>query len=903
MRCDFAVEQLGEARYRLTCRRCGTEHIHVAPSLRAMCSVIDISVSKGPGDFLHDAILKWVGEGPTRECSCKDRINKMNAWGPAGCREHLQEIGDWLVEEAGKRGWWKYAVIVPGSRYFIDQMIFGAIEAAEREQAKHPAAKQPQMPTVSLREQQKKALRTNWIKMAVKRGPIHGAIILKRKGLYTDEVLREIGWIQDGEAAAKDPLIPSYTPTRAAIPGKVDVVYPLGNGSKWNDGELRYSLRSLEKNFPDLGRVFIVGHKPSWLVGVEHIPMADVHKHNKDANIIDKVLAACRNGLSDKFLFMSDDQILLQPTAFADMRPYHYGDLRHKKESFWGNKWKQRLRATKDVLEKAGHTTLHYDSHVPTPYGREAFIKAVTKFPYRDGGGFTINTLACNAAGGNDGHPMGDLKKTLESPVEDADQIRRDLEGKTFLGYNDAGLTDGLKAVLAEMFGARSRYEMTIWPTAENTANIGQKLDDADLLRRIYLVGSENLSIFGGWYQGAYCLQQSPEEAAEFLTLAKSYVHHPRLLEVGSATGGFARLIDDELSCQSIRIVDNNIHPQHQWRRFRIPHLAGEYIGNAADSSSWLQDQNEKYDLIVIDTDHIYDHEKRHVEVMMPFLENGGLLVLHDSISCASDVGRLVLELKTGLFNDLEYIAEIGKKFGIAVFRKHGIQPLHECIDPQATLLYHFCPHLDRPHVIDFHIRCLARYLPQFTKVRMNIVKGEGFADPDILIDKLMPHIRTKDVEFFKTPNTPDGEVTPFFSKLLPSIGPDENVCYAHSKGAMLSGLPGGLAWAEVMYAHTMNNSRAVCAMLKDYTCFGSFKRIKQHRGAQWHYAGTYFWFKNVQQFDGWQSHISNRYAVEQWLGRFVPEQQAFDNGSFRWLHGLCHNRFGLLDKYTTLPW
>jgi hypothetical protein len=60
----------------------------------------------------------------------------------------------------------------------------------------------------------------------------------------------------------------------------IDVVYPLGTGSVWQDNELRYSLRSLEKNFPDLGRVYVVGHKPDWLGNVEHIPFGDSQSPN-----------------------------------------------------------------------------------------------------------------------------------------------------------------------------------------------------------------------------------------------------------------------------------------------------------------------------------------------------------------------------------------------------------------------------------------------------------------------------------------------------------------------------------------------------------------------------------------------------------------------------------------------
>lgn len=92
----------------------------------------------GPGDYLHLAIFRWVGEGPTRKCGCKDRIQRMNTNGPQWCREHLDDIVGWMEAEAKKRGWWRYAVAVPGSRYFIKRMVLGAIKKAETN------ARQPQ---------------------------------------------------------------------------------------------------------------------------------------------------------------------------------------------------------------------------------------------------------------------------------------------------------------------------------------------------------------------------------------------------------------------------------------------------------------------------------------------------------------------------------------------------------------------------------------------------------------------------------------------------------------------------------------------------------------------------------------------------------------------------------------
>jgi len=244
----------------------------------------------------------------------------------------------------------------------------------------------------------------------------------------------------------------------------IDVVYPLGTGSKWGDNELRYSLRSLEKNFPDLGRVFIVGHKPPWLKTGDrliHIPMPDKHKHNKDANLIDKVLAACEAGVSERFVFCSDDQLFLQPIRFAEMaKPLHGGNLQTKPEKFWGDgSWKKRLKATRDVLQERGFSVFHYDTHCPTPYHREAFVKVAKSFDYAPPPGYTINTLYVNAAG-MEGEPVNGRKLTLEKANNDAADIRNRMKRRMFLGYSNAGLTVALKQVLKEMFSEKSRFEM-----------------------------------------------------------------------------------------------------------------------------------------------------------------------------------------------------------------------------------------------------------------------------------------------------------------------------------------------------------------------------------------------------------------------------------------------------------
>lgn len=239
----------------------------------------------------------------------------------------------------------------------------------------------------------------------------------------------------------------------------IDVVYTLGPGSRWNNGELRYSMRALKKNFSELGRVFVVGYRPKWLSDAAiHIDVADIHKHNKDANIIDKVVAACRAGVSDQFIRSSDDELILIPSNASDIKPYHGGTLRGRPASFWSNVWKKRLRATSEMLSDRGFECLHFDIHIPNLYDREAFLRAAESTPYRETP-FTINTMYFNQAGVVDPPRLAGQKVTFESAVYDTHKIRKRIAGKRFLGYNDRGLTGSLKQVLQEMFPEPSPFE------------------------------------------------------------------------------------------------------------------------------------------------------------------------------------------------------------------------------------------------------------------------------------------------------------------------------------------------------------------------------------------------------------------------------------------------------------
>ena len=58
---------------------------------------------------------------------------------------------------------------------------------------------------------------------------------------------------------------------------KVDIIIPLGNGSKSNNDELKILLRSLEKNGRNFRNIIVVtAEPPPWLCNVKVISMARI---------------------------------------------------------------------------------------------------------------------------------------------------------------------------------------------------------------------------------------------------------------------------------------------------------------------------------------------------------------------------------------------------------------------------------------------------------------------------------------------------------------------------------------------------------------------------------------------------------------------------------------------------
>lgn len=188
--------------------------------------------------------------------------------------------------------------------------------------------------------------------------------------------------------------------------------------------------------------------------------------------------------------------------------------------------------------------------------------------------------------------------------------------------------------------------------------------------------GSDNISVFAGRFEGGVHCQQVPDEFAEFIAavlgsgaIIKNY------LEIGVAAGGTTYVLNHYFHPEKIVLVDDNRHikaplrPEILWDVERK-----EIIGHSGDARvlAEVAALGLKYDLIVIDGDHTYPGVKADADNYLPYLNEGGLVMFHDSVLPDWGIMAVVAELKGA--KDMEFVGEYKSSMraplGIALFKK-----------------------------------------------------------------------------------------------------------------------------------------------------------------------------------------------------------------------------------------
>lgn len=238
----------------------------------------------------------------------------------------------------------------------------------------------------------------------------------------------------------------------------MDIVIPLGSKCGWGEyEELRYALRSAQQYVPDLRRVYVIGCKPNWLDPACHIGHPDPYKHNKDANLIQKVARACLiPGISKEFIRMSDDQLFLAP-----WKPHRYylEELGPASFNRQPAKWYRRLRNTYKALQHLDGKIRNFDAHVPAIVNRDNFIQITSRYDYGYAPGMCINTLYMNHFGPG-GEKLPEKARMGVATNVSRSWLDNTAEHALFANYIDKGLSLIFKNWLSDQFPIPSKFEV-----------------------------------------------------------------------------------------------------------------------------------------------------------------------------------------------------------------------------------------------------------------------------------------------------------------------------------------------------------------------------------------------------------------------------------------------------------
>lgn len=189
--------------------------------------------------------------------------------------------------------------------------------------------------------------------------------------------------------------------------------------------------------------------------------------------------------------------------------------------------------------------------------------------------------------------------------------------------------------------------------------------------------GSDHVRTFGGETEGGANIQQVPEEISACIYKILELEHEVKnYLEIGSAAGGSAFLINHFFSPENMVLVDDNKHPK---AKFRSEILKGvkrtEIIGNSQGSEvlGKVIGLGVTYDLLLIDGDHSYNGALTDVLNYVQLLKSGGLIMMHDIKGTVKfGVEKVFKEMKVHPSFEFigEFVAETDPKCGIGLLRK-----------------------------------------------------------------------------------------------------------------------------------------------------------------------------------------------------------------------------------------
>lgn len=276
---------------------------------------------------------------------------------------------------------------------------------------------------------------------------------------------------------------------------KVSICIPIGKGSKWDDNELRIALRSFDRHIKFDFDVFLFYDPRNPIDWVQNVNKVEVkrtypekaYKHfggvkrfENYFDVLHKLQAMVYDrDVSDLFVFCYDDIHLVRDVysinelneriAVRNWRDYPYI---FKSQP---GKWSKVIGSSLKKLKSAGKLFYDYESHSIRVFEKGLWRYLFNKYPVDEqlipyvpstlyyNYFFDKPTVVLekenNVKAGFYGERDADKNLPGAFSSKDKNNIKKAIDGKLFVNYNDVGLNKVLKEFLFEYYSEKSNYE------------------------------------------------------------------------------------------------------------------------------------------------------------------------------------------------------------------------------------------------------------------------------------------------------------------------------------------------------------------------------------------------------------------------------------------------------------
>lgn len=179
-----------------------------------------------------------------------------------------------------------------------------------------------------------------------------------------------------------------------------------------------------------------------------------------------------------------------------------------------------------------------------------------------------------------------------------------------------------------------------------------------------------------------------------------------------------------------------------------------------------------------------------------------------------------------------------------------------------------------------FHIEQLKRYMHVFNGKKIITVAVDKGSVP---LEEVQAALPRRDIIWRTVPNDPklwETAAFPGMLELVENQNQNEFTFYAHAKGVRRPdwAVENAKLWSGTMYFFNLASERLTNRILSMHDAMGCYRHQDwNHGGSDWHYSGTYFWFRHSAVFSkNWKTIHPHLYGVEGWIGKHVEFNRSY---------------------------